>query len=53
MATAQAEKITTARRFEAKQNYSEGKITKKDLKHTVADCIREIIVLQECIGIAL
>jgi 5-methyltetrahydropteroyltriglutamate--homocysteine methyltransferase len=35
----------------ARQDYSEGKIAKEDLKHTVADCIREIVALQERVGI--
>ena len=39
------------RLLKARQAHSEGKIPKEDLKRTEADCIREIVLLQERVGI--
>jgi 5-methyltetrahydropteroyltriglutamate--homocysteine methyltransferase len=39
------------RLLKARQDYSEGKISKEDLKRMEADCIREIVLLQERVGI--
>ena len=39
------------RLLKARQDYSEGKISKADLKRMEADCIREIVLLQERVGI--
>jgi 5-methyltetrahydropteroyltriglutamate--homocysteine methyltransferase len=37
----------------ARQAYSEGKLSREDLKRTEADCIREIVALQERVGIGV
>ena len=39
------------RLLKARQAYAEGKISKEDLKRMEADCIREIVLLQERVGI--
>jgi 5-methyltetrahydropteroyltriglutamate--homocysteine methyltransferase len=39
------------RLLKARQDYSEGKISKEDLERMEADCIREIVLLQERVGI--
>jgi 5-methyltetrahydropteroyltriglutamate--homocysteine methyltransferase len=39
------------RLLRARQDYTAGKILKEDLKRTEADCIREIVLLQERLGI--
>jgi hypothetical protein len=39
------------RLLKARQDYSVGKIPKEDLKCTEGDCIREIVLLQERVGI--
>jgi 5-methyltetrahydropteroyltriglutamate--homocysteine methyltransferase len=39
------------RLLNARKEYYEGKIAKDDLKGTEADCIREIVLLQERVGI--
>ena len=39
------------RLLKARQDYSVGKILKEDLKRTEAECIREIVLLQERVGI--
>jgi 5-methyltetrahydropteroyltriglutamate--homocysteine methyltransferase len=41
------------RLLKARQDYSEGKMQKEDLKLTEADCIREIVALQERVGIGV
>jgi 5-methyltetrahydropteroyltriglutamate--homocysteine methyltransferase len=37
--------------LKARQDYHDGKIPKEDLKRAEADCIREIVLLQERVGI--
>ena len=39
------------RLLKARQDYTEGKILIEDLKSTEADCVREIVLLQERVGI--
>ena len=39
------------RLLKARQDYADGRISKEDLKNTEADCIREIVALQERVGI--
>ena len=39
------------RLLKARQDYAAGKISKQDLKHMEVDCIREIVTLQERVGI--
>jgi 5-methyltetrahydropteroyltriglutamate--homocysteine methyltransferase len=39
------------RLLKARQDYTAGKISKEDLKSTEADCVREIVHLQERVGI--
>ena len=41
------------RLLEARQDYAAGRILKEDLKRTEADAIREIVLLQERVGIAV
>ena len=39
------------RLLKARQDYADGRISNEDLKNTEADCIREIVALQERVGI--
>lgn len=39
------------RLLKARQNYAAGKLPKQEFKHTEVDCVREIVAMQERVGV--